>query len=598
LLPFGALLILLLAATSSAAPQTSGQPEVEVHQTTPAFRLRSERNLVTLRVVVRDANGKTVGNLHKDDFRLLDNGQPQEVSGFTVESLSPEEAANQPVSSGMAQRGITTPAKAPVAPQRFVGLFFDDFHLTAEGIGRTRNAAWKYVTTAIRPQDRVAIFTATGKGQLDFTGDRKKLHQALYRLAPRPRTAQGCPEVDEYEAYLADQLHEPIALAILHDAAVRCVCGLTDSSIDPPFEQPASSMSIPGVSSAGQDPTRSTNPCPAEAKRISEAHAAEVWTQTRLESQYALEGLQVSARRLAAMPGQRTLVLVSPGFLTETLSGKIDDLINWALRQDIVISAVDSAGLAPDDQPDLADMGRPDLGSRLAVMHQTGLITSRDVLASLANGTGGDFFHNNNDFHEGFRQAAAIPESYYVLSFSPTDFKPDGKFHKLEVSLNSSEPLKVEARRGYFATETALSGPSSTPTKLEQTVFSQDEVHGLPADVTTQVEKLKNRESEVTVIIHVDLRSLTFRREANRNVNTLVFDTALFDHDGKYMMGKEASLELRYKDATLEKLSQSGINAKASFQVPPGTYRVREVVRDKESNSFSALNCNVQALAP
>jgi hypothetical protein len=108
------------------------------------------------------------------------------------------------------------------------------------------------------------------------------------------------------------------------------------------------------------------------------------------------------------------------------------------------------------------------------------------------------------------------------------------------------------------------------------------------------VEKLNDQNSKLIVSIHVDISSLRYRKEADRSVNTLIFNTALFDRDGKYVTGKEGSIELHLKDGSLEKFSKSGINAKTSFEVAPGTYRVREVVRDSESTGLSALNCEVQ----
>jgi hypothetical protein len=50
------------------------------------------------------------------------------------------------------------------------------------------------------------------------------------------------------------------------------------------------------------------------------------------------------------------------------------------------------------------------------------------------------------------------------------------------------------------------------------------------------------------------------------------------------------------KDATLRKFERTGIYLRTSFQVPPGTYRVREVVRDVVAQEMSALNCD--ALVP
>jgi hypothetical protein len=212
------------------------------------------------------------------------------------------------------------------------------------------------------------------------------------------------------------------------------------------------------------------------------------------------------------------------------------------------------------------------------------------VLASLSESTGGVFFHNSNDFDEGFHQAAAVPEVYYVLTFSPADIKLDGKFHSLKVTVNRHETLEIQARRGYFASAEALAGQPSGPADLEKVVFSQEEVHGLPAEVTAQV----GEGSKVIVTIHVDISQLPFRKEGDRSVDKLIFHTTLFDTDGKYVTSKEASLDLHLKDVTLAKLSQSGVNAKTSFKVAPGTYRVREVVQDTESKRMSALNYNVQ----
>ena len=49
-----------------------------------------ERNLVVVAVVVRDAKGAAVGGLRKEDFRLLDNGRPQAITGFSVEASKPQ----------------------------------------------------------------------------------------------------------------------------------------------------------------------------------------------------------------------------------------------------------------------------------------------------------------------------------------------------------------------------------------------------------------------------------------------------------------------------------------------------------------------------
>jgi hypothetical protein len=73
--------------------------------------------------------------------------------------------------------------------------------------------------------------------------------------------------------------------------------------------------------------------------------AAQIWGLADVQSQWTLEAIQLMVRRLAAMPGQRILVLVSPGFLSMTRNKDVDALVNRAVQQNIVINAIDAAGL-------------------------------------------------------------------------------------------------------------------------------------------------------------------------------------------------------------------------------------------------------------
>jgi len=579
-----ALSVWLLSTGPGAAPQNPNPLEVQAQQgqsqeTRPTFQLHAERNLVTVKVVVRDRNDRPVGNLRKEDFRVFDDGKPQDILGFSVEAGQPTPAPETGPSGPVEKTAEIPRAPVKALAQRFVILYFDDYHMEPQGIARTRLAAWHYVTTAVRPQDRVAIFTATGKDQMDFTDDREKLHDGLFRLAPRPSNSSGCPEISDYEAYRVT-LQEPQALALVHAEAVECDCG-ENIKTDPMSERSALLMASP------------PGGCVGVAEIRVERDAAQVWELANMQVQYSLDGIENAVRRLAAMPGQRALVLVSPGFLTETQSARIDAITNRALQQDVVVSAIDALGLEAPKMPHPFEVP-PDLLFLKSRIESAGTWTAEGVLARLSASTGGVFYHNSNDLDEGFRQAAAVPETYYVLTFSPPNIKLDGKFHSLKVSVNRHETLTVQARRGYFATAAALAGQPSSVDELEKVVFSQEEVHGLPAQVTAQVDKVSDRESKLVVMIHVDVSQLQFRKEGERSVDKLIFHTTLFDYDGKYMTGKEGSLELHLKDATLAKVSQSGVNAKTTFKVAPGTYRIREVVQDTGSKGMSALNYNVQ----
>jgi VWFA-related protein len=582
LLPWVTLAVCLSTSSSWAAPQNPNPPETPPQpsqESQPTFQLHAERNLVTVRVVVRDRNDHPVGDLHKEEFRLLDNGKPQEILGFTIETglPTPEAAPVAPVERTAELHGA--PAKA--LAQRFVILFFDDYHMEPEGIARTRLSAWHYINTSVRPQDRVAIYTATGKDQLDFTDDREKLHDWLFKLSPRPRSLSGCPDIDTYEAYRV-KIQEPVALGVVHTEAVKCDCGI---------DWPPSLMGQRSVLLMGPPPGDS---CTYTAMLRVEKEAAGVWEMANMQVQYSLEAIENAVRRLAAMPGQRTLVLVSPGFLTQTQSSTVDAIASRALQQNVVVSAIDALGLNPHKTPHLFEEPVPELRFIKTRIETAGAVEAEGVLEDLSARTGGVFFHNSNDFDEGFRQAATVPDVYYVLTFSPPNIKLDGKFHSLKVTVNRHETLTVQARRGYFASAEALAGKPSSPEELEKVVFSQEEVHDLAADLSAQVDPVNEREGKLTVTIHVDTRQLQFRKEGDRSVDKLIFHTTLFDYDGKYVTAKDGSIDLHLKDSTLAKVSQTGVNAKTSFKVAPGNYRIREVVQDTESKSMSALNRNIQ----
>lgn len=575
--------ILLMAGSSNAEAQKSNAQEIQIREATPTFKIRAERNVVVVRVVVRDAKGRTVGGLRKEDFRLSDSGKPQEISSFAVQALAPQRPGEKAGAPGAAQakEAAETPA-APVTtfPGRFVGLYFDDFHISVEAVGRTRDAAWRYITGAVRPEDRLAIFTSSGLGEIDFTADRGKLHEALLHMAPRSRTStvRSCPEIGDYQAYLIDQLRDRDAMAIAVAEAIRCDCGITPASLDP-YER-GMNLGIPG--------------CGEMAYSIVAPEAAMVWSEAALQSRNALRTVEGAVQRLSSMPGQRTLVLVSLGFLTATHEDAMEDVIHRALHRDVVISAIDAAGLYAYEPRQMLNLGRPDLESRKDLLLHVAAEAHGDVLANLAASTGGVYFRNSNDFDEGFRQTAAPPEAYYVLTFSPQDIKLDGKFHRIKVKLEHPEHLSVLARRGYFASLAEVAEKGSAGEGLQKAVFSQEQSSSLPVSVTTRVDKQHTPQPALIVLIHVDLRGLQFRKVAQRSVNTLIFDTVLFDSDGKYVTAKESSLELHLKDETLQKFEQSGINAETVFRVAPGTYRVRQLVRDTESRGMSALNTDVQ----
>jgi VWFA-related protein len=191
----------------------------------------------------------------------------------------------------------------------------------------------------------------------------------------------------------------------------------------------------------------------ARAEQVAKTAALEMLARSNAELQSTFSILREVVQRTAAMPGGRSIVLVSPGFLTQTVDTRqaVTELIDRALRSDIVVNTLDVRGLtAPIPAPNSSHPANPVVRDRL---DREEALERSDVMANLAYSTGGTFFHNNNDLNEGFRRTSDTPEYIYVLGFSPQ--KLDGKFHKLKVALSSADKLTVQARLGYYALKPA-----------------------------------------------------------------------------------------------------------------------------------------------
>jgi hypothetical protein len=213
---------------------------------------------------------------------------------------------------------------------------------------------------------------------------------------------------------------------------------------------------------------------------------------------------------------------------------------------------------------------------------------SADVLQFLAEGTGGTFYRNSNDLEQGFRRTSGTPEYSYVLAFSPQNLKLDGSFHSVKVSVKHPGKFSLQARRGYFAPKHVSDPVQEAKQEIEEALFSQDEVHNLPVQLHTQFFKASEADAKLTVLAHIDVKKLTLKKVDGRNRNELTIVSAVFSGNGNLIQGIEKTIIMRIKDETLEKRLGSGITLRTNFDVKPGSYLVRLVVRDAEAQMVSA----------
>jgi VWFA-related protein len=582
-------------AQQSSQPDTSAKPPVVEQKESSAEIVSQDKpttfkvnvKLVVVRAVVRDELGHAVGNLRKEDFQVFDKGKSQVITQFEVET--PGEVAAK-VRQRLAEdsnnplEASSSGSDSFAVPERYIAYVFDDVHLIFGDLAQVRLAAERHMAT-LKPTDRAAIFTTSGVMPLDFTDDRAQLHEALNRLQPRPivgsggTSSQDCPPViSYYEADLIVNKNDPQAGQVAFAEALACEAEM-------------------GMSTTGMTASAAINAARATVTSLS----AQALSEGEHESHVSLGTLANIVNRISRMPGQRSVVLVSPGFIIPDLQYEYDQIVDRAVRAEVVINTLDARGLyvpAPFADASRRSIGITGVGvtalGNKALLENAAQNAQDDLLATLANSTGGFFFHNNNDFDEGFRRVSDTPEYSYVLAFVPQNLKLDGSFHSLTVKLNGARKLTLQARRGYYAPKNYASPEEQAKHEIEDEMFSQEELHQLPVRLHTQFFKTNDTDAKLVVLAHVDVQHLHFRKTEGRNNNVLTCVSALFNRDGSFVQGTEKVVTMHWKDETLEHKLASGITLKTSFDVKPGSYLVRLVVRDSEAQMMSAENGAVE----
>jgi VWFA-related protein len=403
-------------------------PAPQNKETRPASspaQIKVTVNAVLVPVVVRDAQGQSVGNLKKEDFQIFDKNKPQVITGFTIQKrvvVESNQPSAEPAPGGLAadQPLAPTPHHPEAAAKRFIVFVFDDMHLSTADLMQIQKVATKFVDTSLTDADQAAVVSVSGASS-GLTNDRAKLQDAILKLKVQNlyrHVGQSCPNIDYYEA---DQIQNKRNLMALDNAisnAMACCY------------------------------------CPRQAAQALVEEAAGRSLQIGDEDvRVTLGFLSEIVRKMGAMPGQRTLVLVSPGFLTisaEAMSEK-SRILDMAAQSNVTINAMDARGLYTISM----DAGDRRGGSSTAERNESqyrsqSMVLNEDVMSELSDGTGGIYFHNSNDLTGGFQVLTAVPEYVYLLEMSMQNVKQDGAYHPLKVKVDQ-DGLKLQARRGYFA---------------------------------------------------------------------------------------------------------------------------------------------------
>ena len=525
-----------------------------------AMAIRTQAELVEVPVVVRDAKGTVVRDLKRGDFEVFDSGKRKEITTFSVETFSRNATAEGRGGMVAVASAGTREAKS-VPPRRYIALVLDDLNTDALSLTRAKTAAVKFVSEALAPNDLVGIFTTALPQNVVFAASVDELRKAIEAVKPHPRyfeDYQLCPVILTYEAYMIDNHLSNEILETKAKAFEGC-SGLKDLMA---------------------------------AERAVEALSRTIWDRARVNTENTLSSITAIMAAMGKLPGQRMVLLTSAGFLTGNSEKQVEEITNAALHSGVIINSLDVRGLQVvipgGDASRLGPKGMAELRIWGRVLE-----APTDGMAQLAYGTGGQYFHNNNNLESGLRRLGEAPEIIYLLGFSASGVIRDGKYHALKVRLTGGQQDSVQSRMGYNA-------PSKdAPTDLTLRMDRDRLLMGTdsPADVAARVTAESDSSDtgpKVVVRAWIDASHLNFGAKQGRHVQHLTVIGALLDVGGNFVVGRQVEANLALKDATLEALAPVGLTVSLSLHAAPGTYNLRVLVQEGLTGKVTTVSRSIQ----
>jgi VWFA-related protein len=559
--------VLIAAALAAAAqdkppsPAPSPSPSAAsaaAQGPTPTFP--SQVELVNVDVVVTDKKGVPVTGLTAADFQLLEDGGPQNVTSFeavtapAVASVVPPERPR-----------VSNNTAAEVRTGRTFMVVFDDIHLSPFQARSAKSAVAEFLKSGVREGDRVSL-VATGGGAWWSTrmeAGREELIAMLKRLDGRLIPDTGMDRMSEYEA---------MRIHVFHDAQV-------EERVSRRFEtygvsqRAGGSQSESGVADIGDPMVR--------------GRATEVYFQSVTRNRITLQVLQRVLLSLASTKGRKSLILVSEGFIYDPNLDEFKKVIQAARRANVAIYFLDTRGLQGTSVYFTAEFG-PALDSRDVGAALFENIEASEGSESISADSGGFTVKNTNDLGDGIKRIADETSAYYMLGYHPTNTAADGRFRKIEVKLTTRKGLKVRARKGYYSPMPDGKSPldpkvAAADSDIQAALDSPYEEQAVPLRITAFVndETLLGK-ANVVVATEVDVKDFGFEEKDGRFVDSLEFLIVVAHREtGEFFRPPDQKIDMKLLPATRERLKTQWYPVVHEFDLSPGGYQAKVVVRDK-----------------
>jgi VWFA-related protein len=570
LLLTSALFLSLLAVQGQEKKQTKKTGEDE-----DVIKISS--NLVSLDVVVKDKKGKFVTDLKPEDFTVSENGVPQRIEFFDS-TLSSERSAGQPATT------VGSPEPKPEntsgLPRNIIALVLDGQSTELANLKHVREGVEKYIRERISDSDSVALFSISGGLQLlqSFTHDKARLIAAVDKA---------------YSSSNVSKTSEARSLA-------QDISSLRNKiSTGAPTEVASS----PAGGAAGS----------AAAETLIAQHVLEQYMQLRSalsaqQTRPVLAALAAIAEGLRPVPGKKTLVMFSEGFVApETLDWQVQSTIDIANRANVAIYIIDASGLTGGTptsgalvaaSPLAGISGGNSMESRRRVgggesvfdiTRQEGLNRQQDLLYKISEDTGGRFIKNTNDIALGLDRIDSEIRSRYTLAYRSTDANFDGSFRKVKIEVRRPD-TNVVGRPGYYAIPASQIVPISPEDQKLLANFSSMLAHStLP--LAMELSPFRSQEGYYTVPLSFEIpqTAVQFDRKGDKQRLQLeVLAVVRNEGEDRILSRLGGNFDVALSPQQYESIINDKIFYRQDMQLEVGNYTVDLIVRDRLSGKVAA----------
>ena len=527
-------------------------------------RETAEAILVEVPVRVTDRNGAPIKNLEAKDFELFDNGRKQEILGLDAIDLAHK------------SREPNAPEEMNPAARRHFLLLFDCSFAHPKSIITAQRAAKEFVLSGANDGDFIAVGTYTVehgfKLLVTFSSDRVQVSRAIETLGLLP---------------MEDLSKDPLSLAFDIAKIAPQATGLGGR------EQQAAAIvetlqTLIALSKARADQyarqrvRRLTESLGEMARMLDTVSGRKdvIYMSEGFESRLVTGTKDTEQEREWIFSGEQWKVDAEKRFGNSTLQGDLRLMGDLFRRSDCVLHAVDIAGLRLDPETSSVQ-------SR----------TSENSLFELTQPTGGEVLRNGSDFKEQFARLLTSTSLVYVLAFRPERTGEEGKFHELKVKVHASG-AHVSARAGYYERRSfrALS-PMERSLAAADVLANEIPISELPVHISAAALPQSHGDAWVPVWIEVGGESLLSNQKSEKlgaEVYVYAYDTEKHLRD---FIAQRFDLDIAN---VAEKLMHGGLKYCGQLALPPGSYRLRALVRNSDTGKMglAVSNLDVPGFGP